>query len=101
MAEEPSMARLTNVKISCPYCVSLVCSKSASPRDINNVSAFKNIDARRITAAESVRSSGAAVATSAASSSQQQQSMSMQQQSREMSLMQDDYIQGVPCGCGC
>jgi len=51
--------------------------------DINNVSAFKNIDARRITAAESVRSSGAAVATSAASSSQQQQSMSMQQQSRQ------------------
>jgi len=53
-----------------------------SSEDINNVSAFKNIDARRITAAESVRSSGAAVATAAsasASSSQQQQSMSMQQ----------------------
>ena len=52
---------------------------------MNNVSAFKDIDSRKMRAAESVRS--AAIATSATSATSQQ--MSMQQQSRERDFMHD------------
>ena len=93
---------LLHIKISRYHC-DLLRSKSASHRDMNNVSAFKDIDSRKMRAAESVRSG--AIATSATSATSQQQQMSMQQQSREIDLMHDSWLHclhlhGDHSGCG-
>jgi len=62
-----------------------------SGEDMNNVSAFKDIDSRKMRAAESVRS--AAIATSATSATSQQ--MSMQQQSRQEAQARSSKVEST------